>query len=79
MTGPETKLSKLEAAAARGDWPGALRIAAKFADLGEQRAEITRAHECITRPDFYRQLGRDPDVCLEAGIAALKERYDLEA
>lgn len=71
----ETKLSKLKAAACSGDWAGALRIAAKFPQLGEHKAAIVRAHECIVNPAFYRQLGRDPDACVSAGIAALRSRY----
>ena len=73
----QTKLSKLKAAAAIGDWAGALRIAAKFPQLGEHKAEIVRAHECLVNPQFYRQLGRDPEACVAAGIAALRLRYGI--
>lgn len=75
----QTKLSKLKAAAAAGDWAGALRIAARFPQLGADKAAIVRAHECIVNPGFYRQLGRDPALAIEAGIAALKARYKLVA
>ena len=67
----------LQDAADAGDWTKALAIASKFQELGDHRAAITRAHECITRPDFYKQLGRDPEACIAAGIEALKERYEL--
>lgn len=73
----QTKLSKIKAAAAAGDWPGALRIAAKFADLGDHRAAITRAHEAHANARFYRGLGQDPEALIAAGIAALKDRYNL--
>jgi hypothetical protein len=73
----ETKLSKLKASAANGDWAGALRIAAKFPELGEHKAVIVRAHECIVNPKFYSQLGRNPAECVEAGVAALRIRYRL--
>jgi hypothetical protein len=73
----ETKLSKLKAAASSGDWAGALRIAAKFPQLGEHKTVIVRAHECFVNPAFYRQLGRDPEACIEAGISALRIRYRL--
>ena len=37
------------------------RLAAKFADLGEFKADIIRGHEAITQPEFYTQIGQDPD------------------
>lgn len=52
-----TKLAQLTAHAEAGDWRGALRIAARFADLGAHRVEIARAHEAFVHPAFYRQLG----------------------
>lgn len=73
----ETKISKLKAAAANSDWHLALRIAAKFPRLGEHQAAIKRAHECVSNPAFYRQLGRCPDECINAGIAALRARYGI--
>lgn len=77
MTIP-TKISKLKAAAAKGDWAEALRIAARFPELGEHRAAITRAHEAHANARFYRGLGKDPEALIADGIAALKDRYDLE-
>lgn len=72
---PETKLSQLAAAAHKGDWQGALRIAARFQDLGDDRSDIKRAHEAHSNPDFYSQLGHNPAALIAAGIAALKRRY----
>ena len=63
----QTKLSKLIAAMDADDWPGALRIAAKFQRLGMEKVAITRAHDAYLRPDFYRQLGKDPCALLDAG------------
>jgi hypothetical protein len=73
----ETKLSKLKAAAEAGDWRGALRIAARFGDLGKEKAAIMRAHEVHANPRLYEQLGKNPDQLVAAGIAALKERYKI--
>jgi hypothetical protein len=73
----ETKLSKLKAAAAAGDWGKALRIAAKFPELGEHHAAIKRAHEASHSAAFYRQIGRDPQACIDAGVAALRARYGI--
>lgn len=73
----ETKLNKIRCLAEGGDWAGALRIAARFADLGEHRAAIVRAHEVSHSPAFYRQLGVDPEKALAAGVEALRARYKL--
>lgn len=73
-----TKLSKLKTAYAAGDLKGALRIAARFPDLGEHEADITRAHECLSNPsNLHEQMGKDRAALIEAGVAALRARYDL--
>ncbi len=74
----ETKLSKVKKAFTAGDLQGALRIAAKFADLGEQRKAITRAHESFTNGRFYEQLGHDLNALREAGRLALIARYGFK-
>jgi hypothetical protein len=73
----ETKLSKLKAAARKGDWQEALRIAACFPQLGDHDAEIKRAHEAFANDRFYAQIGRNRDDLIAAGAAALKARYGL--
>lgn len=73
----QTKLDTLKNAAAAQDWQGALRIAAKFADLGEHKAAIVRAHEAHSNARFAVQLGREPAADIEAGIQALCARYSL--
>lgn len=72
-----TKLQALKDAAARQDWHSALRIAAKFADLGEHKAAIVRGHEAHSNARFAKQLGRDPQGDIDAGILALCARYRL--
>lgn len=39
----------------------------------EQRSVMARAYECFIRPDFYRSIGKNPDQCIEDGIAVLQE------
>lgn len=75
----DTKLNKIRQLAAAEEWGAALRIAARFADLGQDRAAIIRAHEVSHSPSFYRQIGVDPDEAMAAGIAALKARYSLRS
>lgn len=75
----DTKLNKIRSLAAVGDWKAALRIAARFADLGEHRVAIVRAHEVSHSPGFYRQIGVDSEEAIAEGISALKARYGLRS
>lgn len=71
----QTKLSKVKADMDAGNWGDAILRAAKFGDLGEQKADILKAREALLRPVFQRQIGRDPNALISAGVAALQERY----
>lgn len=71
MTSPPLILAALAA----GNGCEALRLAAKFPHLGEHKVAITRGWQACSRPDFYRQLGYDPEALIAAGVAAVKERY----
>ena len=73
----DTKLSLLRAAWARGDRRGALRIAVRFPRLDDAKVPIERAWQALQRPDFVREIGRDPDADTAAGYAALAARYGL--
>jgi len=70
-----TKLAQLQALMAAGDWDRAITFAARFQQLGDARNDILSAREALLRPDFQRQLGRDPVTLRAAGIAALQRRY----
>jgi hypothetical protein len=72
----QTKLSKVQAAMRAGDWPRAFSIASKFARLGPQRAAVMGAQAARLSPGLYRQLGRDPAAIIEAGKAAMRERFE---
>ena len=71
----ERKIDTLITLMRTGDWPAALSLASKFPRLGPHGPVIKRAHEACCWPDFYRQLGKDPQRLLQDGIGALKERY----
>jgi hypothetical protein len=73
--GPPTKLSRLQTLMAAGEWDKALALAARFPRLGAARDAVLAAHNARLRPDFYRQIGRDPAELVAAGIAALRSRY----
>ncbi len=72
-----SKLTKLRTAAYAGDWEKAISIASKFPVLGKHKAAIMSAHEAYQRPDFQRQVGKNPEQLKAAGIAALKEKYHV--
>lgn len=71
----ETKLSKLLALLRAGDEEGAMRIAARFPDLGAEKRAITLAWDSRQSPSLYRQMGKDPEALWSAGLAALRSRY----
>ncbi len=71
-TEPTKKIDQLRALMDAGDWRAAISLAAKFPQLGAHKVAVLRAQEAYVRPDFQRQLGRDPQRLIEAGIAALR-------
>ena len=72
---PPRKIDTLREYMAAGEWERAMALASTFARLGDQKRRIMGAHEAFKRPDFQRQLGRDPAKLIEDGIEALRERY----
>ena len=72
---PPRKLDAVLSAMNEGDWNDAIKLAAKFPRLGPQSKAIMQANEAIMRPAFQRQLGRDTAKLIDAGKAALIERY----
>ena len=75
MSAIQTKLSKVQALMGAGDWREAVLMAAKFGELGAQRGAILSAREAYLRADFQRQIGKDPEALIAAGIAAMRERF----
>lgn len=74
-----TQLARLKALMAAGDYRAALKLAAGWAQLGNHKAPIERGWAAILNPNFYREIGKDPDVLVAAGVAALRERYGIPA
>lgn len=55
----------------------ALAIAKKFV-IGiakEDHDAMVRAHECMTNPRFYKQLGTDIEQAIGKGIVVLERLY----
>jgi hypothetical protein len=72
---PPTRISILRSHMEAGRWTEAVRVAVRFQRLGPKKKDIERAWEAIQRPQFCRQLERDPDQLIAAGIAAPPRRY----
>lgn len=76
----ERKSDKVRRLVAEGDFKSALAIAKGFR-LGIRREDwkqMTRAHECMAYPDFYRSIGLDPKSEMEMGIAVVRRLYGKE-
>lgn len=73
----KTKLSQLKDYMLKNEHINALRVAAKFGELGAHKVAITTAWSAFTNPRFYVQIGKNPQALIDAGVAALKERYEL--
>lgn len=72
---PRTKTSIIRGHMAAGDWRNAVRIAARLPRLDKHRAAILDAQGAYENPRFYAQIGRDAETIIEAGAAALRERF----
>jgi hypothetical protein len=74
---PPTKTDRIRAAWAVDDCIGALRIAAKFFDRSEETKSFKRGMDAYNNPDFYRQIGKDPDLLVTLAVKLLQERFRL--
>lgn len=70
-----TQLEKLRNFMRAGDYYRALRLAAGWGRLGEARDAIQRGWAAMGNPDFYLEIGQDPDELIRRGIATINDRY----
>jgi hypothetical protein len=61
-----TKTDQIRAAWLAGGQIGALRIAARFFDLSEGTIAFKRGIGAFNHPDFYRQIGKEPQELIFA-------------
>jgi hypothetical protein len=73
-----TKISQVRAAWAAGDRIGALRIAARFFDRSADTKSFKRGMDAHNHPDFYRQIGRNPEQILAEALENLATRFRLQ-
>lgn len=72
---PKTKTSLIRAHMQAGDWRKAISVAAKLPRLDKHRVPILDAQGAYTNERFYRQIGKDPEILISNGRAALIERF----
>ncbi len=73
----KTKLSILKENAANGEWRKVISMASKFPRLGKDRNVILDAQLAYTNPRFAKQIGKNPEELIAAGIAAIKIKYRI--
>ncbi len=71
------KCDKIRAAWAAGDRIGALRIAATFFDRSADTVAFKRGMSAHNNPDFYRQLGKEPEQIVGNALEVLARRFGL--
>ena len=71
------KTDQIRAAWAAGNRIAALRIAARFFDRSTDTKTFKRGIDAYNNPDFYRQLGKDPEQIMAAALEGLAKRFGL--
>ena len=73
----DRKTDQIRAAWADGDQIGALRIAARFFDRSVDTKTFKRGMGAYNNPDFYRQLGKEPDQLIASALELLAMKFGL--
>ena len=71
----KSKSREIRDALVAGDQIQALRIAAHFFDGSVNTKTYKRGFDAYNNPDFYRQLGHDPQTLVTTAIKLLEERF----
>jgi hypothetical protein len=71
------KTDKIRTAWASGDQIGALRIAARFFDRSADTKLFKRGMDAHNHPDFYHQLGKEPEQITQDALEILADRFGL--
>lgn len=72
----ETKNAKVKRLVSQGEYKLALQICKDWNYSNPSHREILRlGYECLMYPDFYRQLGKDPNYQYQLAVEVLSEVY----
>jgi len=72
------KADRIRDAWVAGDRIGALRIAARFFDRSADTKTFKRGMAAFNNPDFYRQLGKEPEQISRNALEVLAGRFGLQ-
>jgi len=70
-----TKLEELKQLIETNQYDKAIKMAAKFPRLGEERNAILSASSALLSPETYRAMGKDPETVIQDGITAIINKY----
>jgi hypothetical protein len=71
----QSKTERIKTALADGDWLSALRVASHFHDRSNDTLTFKHGFDAYQHPDFYRQLGKDPEKLVGAALTRLLARF----
>ena len=71
----QSKTDLIKTMLARGDWLSALRLASRLHDRSDDTMAFKRGFDAYRHPDFYRQLGKDPDQLIHSAVERLRARF----
>jgi hypothetical protein len=71
------KTDQIRSAWAAGNRIGALRIAARFFDRSANTKTFKRGMDAFNHPDFYQQLGKNPEQLTAAALDLLAKKFGL--
>ena len=73
-----TQLDKLRQFMQSGEYHAALRLAVSWPRLGAEKADIERAYNAKNHPNFYIEIGKNPEELIRVGLEALRRKYNIE-
>lgn len=71
----KTKVAQIQEAIKSGDNKKAISIASKFFDRSEETKIFKTAQSAIISPDFYKQIGKNPDELVALAVVKIKEKF----
>ena len=71
------KTDQIRTAWAAGDRIAALRIAARFFDRSADTKTFKRGMDAYNNPNFYLQLGKDPEQLMATAFELLAKKFSL--
>lgn len=71
----KSKTQQIRYALAADDPIGALRIGGRFFDRSVDTMIFKRGIDAYNHPDFYRQLGQEPDQIITQALRTLMQRF----